>query len=41
MFRMAEQEGVSDWNVPVDSLPHWLSNATPYLNDAIKEASTN
>ena len=37
MFRMAEQEGVSDWNVPVDSLPNWLSDASPYLNTAIRE----
>lgn len=38
MFRMVEEENVCDYNVPVESLPRWLSTAVPHLSTAIKEA---
>lgn len=37
MFRVTSEDSVSDWNVPTDSLPHWLQYAEPQICSAIKE----
>lgn len=39
MFRMQDGESVTDWNVPIESLPHWIHYATPHLTTAIREGS--
>lgn len=36
MFRIEGQE-CSQYNMPADSLPHWLADATPHLHSAVRE----